>query len=194
MKKTAKSILSLSLVVLLIFAAASSAFAAITLEKAKRLALENAKLSESRVVFTKSSVDSDGFSIAFSEGENDYSYRVDLNGEIKSFYFDSNKTAKGEIKITASQAKQIALDFIGEENGESVANLKAVLSRDEIEGNIYAVTFMLDSRKCSFEISAVDGSVIAYGYETYETFDDVISKIAAILKDIVKFIIRFFFS
>lgn len=194
MKKSFKKFLSVFLAMLIASSVSLLTIAAISVPQAKQKALETAGLSSSQAVFTKCTQTQNGFDLAFDDEENQsYKCSVSNDGKVTAYYFDSNKKAGLSRNITAQQAKQIALDAVGESD-TAVRKLNASYSFDEFDGAVYTVTFLLDGRSCTFEISAESGEILAYGYEMFDSFDSVIGRVFSVLMKALNFILKFFLS
>ncbi len=145
--------------------------AKVTLEEAKALVLEKAKLDEKDVVFTKAKLDTDDgvlvYEIDFKTDDAKYDAEVDAtNGEILQWEIEAKKNvankeqATDEKLIKLEKAKKIALDKAGLKEKDVVFE-EAKLDNDD--GRlVYDIEFRQDRVEYSFEIDAADGTIIEW--------------------------------
>lgn len=152
-------------------------------EKAKAIALENAGLKESDVVFIVARLDYDDghtvYDVEFYSGNIEYDYEIDAKtGEIWSYDFDvenysvpstSERPATQPTKPTTPPS-QSANDYIGEEKAKSIALSHAGLSESEVryisvhldydDGRaVYDVSFYKGYYEYDYEIDASTGNI-----------------------------------
>lgn len=194
MKKTLKKSVSLALAILIALSLSVAAFAAVSVSQAKQIALEAAEVKEADAVFSKSTQTQSGaFVFEFSSGQKSFECNVSPKGKITHFYVDTNEPAGFVRVIGANKAKQIALEAVNETT-ETVKNLNASYSFDEFSGAVYTVTFDLDNRECTYVVSAQNGVVVSYGYDTFTSFDSVIGQIFSVLLKALNYIFKIFLS
>ena len=97
MTKTTKRALSIVLTIIMTLSLFVTAFAAITLDEAKAIALKDAGFAESEVQFVTAKDDKEDkeFEIEFYQGKAEYDYSVNYEGKIVAFSFDSNSFSFG---------------------------------------------------------------------------------------------------
>ena len=140
----------------------------ISVEKAKEIALEHAKITDKNVFFAKSKLDTDKgiteYEIEFFHNENEYEIDIDAtSGEVKSFTQETKtntipKDMDMSPYITDAQAKEIAIKH---------ANITAdqiqysqVEFQVEAPQNEYDVDLYTDKSKYEYEINATTGNII----------------------------------
>ena len=142
----------------------------ITLEEAKKVALDDAKLTAADVTFTKAKLDYDDgravYDIEFYSGAKEYDYEIDAaTGRILEKDIDRNDDVNAPTEgqdsqtyITAEQAKAAALSAAGFSASE-VRGLKAEFDFDDGRA-VYEVEFKKGIFEYDYEIDAVSGKVL----------------------------------
>ncbi len=187
MTKTLRKALSLVLSIVMVFAltmiftAAMTAYAAITLDTAKQIALDDAGVTAADVVFTEARLDGKEYDIEFLSGKAEYDYSISNEGEITSFAYDSNTRVTGVKTLDSTAAKEAALNFIGI-NADSVERLRA-----EYDDGEYEVSFTYNNKEYDITVSAVDGTIIEYDYETVQSASGILAMISAFFRRILDF-------
>lgn len=183
-KKTIHKMLAAAAVAALLGAGASESFAApatkntIGAEKAKAIALSDAKLKAKEVSFVKVKLDDDDgklvYDVEFYKGNVEYDYEIDAKtGKIREKDKDiedyiiptknqanqdttSSKSAKGN--IGAEKAKSIALKDAGLKANQ-VSFVKAKLDNDDGR-TVYDVEFYGNHVEYDYEIDAKTGKIL----------------------------------
>ena len=142
----------------------------ITLEEAKKVALDDAKLTAADVTFTKAKLDYDDgravYDIEFYSGAKEYDYEIDAaTGRILEKDIDRNDDVNAptegqssQASITAEQAKAAALSAAGFSASE-VRGLKAEFDFDDGRA-VYEVEFKKGIFEYDYDIDAVSGKVL----------------------------------
>ena len=142
----------------------------ITLEEAKKVALDDAKLTAADVTFTKAKLDYDDgravYDIEFYSGAKEYDYEIDAaTGRILEKDIDRNDDVNApsegqdsQTYITAEQAKAAALSAAGFSVSE-VRGLKAEFDFDDGRA-VYEVEFKKGIFEYDYDIDAVSGKVL----------------------------------
>ena len=142
----------------------------ITLEEAKKVALDDAKLTAADVTFTKAKLDYDDgravYDIEFYSGAKEYDYEIDAaTGRILEKDIDINDDVNApsegqgsQTYITAEQAKAAALSAAGFSASE-VRGLKAEFDFDDGRA-VYEVEFKKGIFEYDYDIDAVSGKVL----------------------------------
>ena len=142
----------------------------ITLEEAKKVALDDAKLTAADVTFTKAKLDYDDgravYDIEFYSGAKEYDYEIDAaTGRILEKDIDRNDDVNAPTEgqdsqtyITAEQAKAAALSAAGFSASE-VRGLKAEFDFDDGRA-VYEVEFKKGVFEYDYDIDAVSGKVL----------------------------------
>ena len=142
----------------------------ITLEEAKKVALDDAKLTATDVTFTKAKLDYDDgravYDIEFYSGTKEYDYEIDAaTGRILDKDIDINDDVNApsegqgsQTYITAEQAKAAALSAAGFSASE-VRGLKAEFDFDDGRA-VYEVEFKKGIFEYDYDIDAVSGKVL----------------------------------
>ena len=142
----------------------------ITLEEAKKVALDDAKLTATDVTFTKAKLDYDDgravYDIEFYSGAKEYDYEIDAaTGRILEKDIDINDDVNAPTEgqdsqtyITAEQAKAAALSAAGFSASE-VRGLKAEFDFDDGRA-VYEVEFKKGIFEYDYDIDAVSGKVL----------------------------------
>lgn len=178
-----KKLLVLIAVIAVLFTACSSAEAKLSADEAKKIALDNAGLTNDDVTFIKAEKDSeDGkvvYEIEFYTKDNrEFDYEIDANtGDILSYDTDaenykpssaepSQSTAAQEGVITEEKAKEIALAKVPGATEENIREFKKEFDdgREEYEG-----TIVYNKIEYEFEIDAKTGDIIKW--ESESVFD-----------------------
>ncbi|MBR5536086.1 MAG: PepSY domain-containing protein [Clostridia bacterium] len=144
--------------------------AEVSLEEAKKIALDKAGLKEADVVFTKAKLDYDDgrayYEIDFKTDEARYDTEVDaVTGKISEWEIEAEKLVekkeeKTEGVITLEKAKKIALDKVGLKEADVVFE-EARLGYDDGR-QVYDIEFRHERVEYSFEINATDGKIIEW--------------------------------
>ncbi len=142
----------------------------ITLEQAKKVALDDAKLTAADVTFIKAKLDYDDgravYDIEFYSGAKEYDYEIDAaTGRILEKDIDINDDVNApsegqgsQTYITAEQAKAAALSAAGFSASE-VRGLKAEFDFDDGRA-VYEVEFKKGIFEYDYDIDAVSGKVL----------------------------------
>ena len=142
----------------------------ITLEEAKKVALDDAKLTAADVTFTKAKLDYDDgravYDIEFYSGAKEYDYEIDAaTGRILEKDIDRNDDVNAPTEgqdsqtyITAEQAKAAALSAAGFSASE-VRGLKVEFDFDDGRA-VYEVEFKKGIFEYDYDIDAVSGKVL----------------------------------
>ena len=142
----------------------------ITLEEAKKVALDDAKLTATDVTFTKAKLDYDDgravYEIEFYSGAKEYDYEIDAaTGRILEKDIDINDDVNApsegqgsQTYITAEQARAAALSAAGFSASE-VRGLKAEFDFDDGRA-VYEVEFKKGIFEYDYDIDAVSGKVL----------------------------------
>ena len=142
----------------------------ITLDQAKKVALDDAKLTATDVTFTKAKLDYDDgravYDIEFYSGVKEYDYEIDAaTGRILEKDIDINDDVNApsegqgsQTYITAEQAKAAALSAAGFSASE-VRGLKAEFDFDDGRA-VYEVEFKKGIFEYEYDIDAVSGKVL----------------------------------
>lgn len=185
MTRTTKKALSIVLTLIMTLGLCIGAFAAVTLDEAKTIALADAGFSESEVLFTEAKEDKKEkeFDIEFTVGIAEYDYEISYDGTIASFSYDSNKIIGAGKNIDEATAKQAALEHFAKTKDE-VKRLRIEYDRED---NAYEISFVVDSVEYEVTISAFDGEVVEYGYDNVTTQTGIMAKLRAFLDAIIAF-------
>lgn len=192
MAKTTKKALSLALSIVLVFsltiafAMTITTYAALSIDGAKQIALDDAGLSSSEVFFSEAKADRQGFDIEFRSGQAEYDYEISKDGEILSLSYDSNKRINGSRSLDAEAAKSAALSFVGAKASD-VERL-----RSEYDDNEYEISFTYGEKEYDVNVSAVDGSILEYDYEVVQSSGGIFAAISAFFQRIFAFFSGFF--
>lgn len=148
----------------------------IGLQKAKRIALNNAGLQASNVSFVNARLNKDGatkvYEIEFFSNGIEYDYTIDaISGAVLNKDTDidnfsipqNNKTPQGSTPVNTSgisleKAKEIALKNAGL-NSSNVSFIKAKLDNDDGR-KVYDIEFYSNGKKYDYEIDATSGSIL----------------------------------
>lgn len=135
---------------------------AITLDEARDIALEHAKLAADQVTFTESRQDEeDGkavYDIEFYHGLIEYDYEIDRHsGEIIAFDHDAEMFEASGEAVTAERALEIALEHAGLDASEVlVTKTKLDYERGR---QVYEVEFSHGRIEYECEIDALTGQI-----------------------------------
>lgn len=159
---------------------------AVSLDKAKQIALDHAGLSASSVQFIKSETDRDDgrtiyeieFVVKSGNTWKEYDYEIDAaTGKIVDYDYDAETSYSGSQSSNASigmnQAKQIALDHAG----LSFSDVQFVKTRaDRDDGRlVYEIEFVVKNgstvKEYDYEIDASTGKIVDYDYDVESTYD-----------------------
>lgn len=148
----------------------------ITIEKAKQIALDHAKLKAADVKFVKAKLDNDDgkkvYDIEFYKGNAEYDYEIDAkSGKILDFDFDIEDFVipNNNASITLEKAKQIALSHAGL-SASQVTFTKAKTDRDD--GRlIYDIEFYTRDGEYDYEIDAKSGKILEYDIDVNDDRD-----------------------
>ncbi|RKI39721.1 hypothetical protein D7V86_15405 [bacterium D16-51] len=149
----------------------------IGIAKAKEIALEDAKLKESDVQFTKEGQDTeDGrtvYEIEFYNGDKEYDYEIDaVSGNIVSrdYEIENHKEPSGENStgngsaITLKEAKNIALKKAGLKEKDGTWKKE---KEDQDDGRMtYELEFVSGEMEYEFEIDAETGNILDFDKES----------------------------
>lgn len=143
-------------------------------DAAKQIALRHADLTEDEVRFIHAHLELDDgswkYDVEFLKDRTEYDYDIDaLTGEILSFDQDAEYDQYGTVsstgneQITEEQAKQIALEYAGVDEGD-VQHLKIELDYDHGRGE-YEVEWYVGRTEYSCDVDADTGSVLSFEKE-----------------------------
>ncbi len=142
----------------------------ISVEEAKRIALENAGVKAENTVFLKAYYDADDivphFDVKFRTGDYEYEYEIKAaDGTVLEKDVDKEKgaptaSATDANYITADEAKKLAYNHAGVAAAD-VKFAKAKLDRDDMIVH-YDVEFVAGKYEYEYEINALTGKIIAY--------------------------------
>ena len=147
----------------------------ISLETAKKKALSNAKVDESKATFIKAKLDYDDgikvYDIEFYTSDNEYEYEIDATtGTVRSKDIEAIKKKTTENKNTNTssdnsssyigidKAKKTALNHAGVSDATFK---KAKLDRDDGK-TVYDIEFYKDGIEYEYEIDALTGKILDY--------------------------------
>ena len=150
-------------------------------DKAKEIALKDAKLSAADVKFTKSEIDTDGnvkiYDIEFTVSDKKYEYEINaVDGSIietdirpSSFVPDSGTVENSSVNqyIGLESAKETALKDANVGSSD-VTFTKTRLDSDDNTPS-YDIEFRTSDKKYDYEINATTGAVIEKDIETIRT-------------------------
>ena len=185
MTKTTKKALSIVLTIIMTLSLFVTAFAAITLDEAKAIALKDAGFAESEVQFVTAKDDKEDkeFEIEFYQGKAEYDYSVNYEEKIVAFSFDSNTVISQGKNIDKETAEKTALDFFG----KTKQNITLLRTEYDKEDNDYEVSFIADSVKYEVSVSAFDAEVTQYSYEPIVETTGIMAKFKALIEAIIAF-------
>lgn len=143
-------------------------------DAAKQIALKHADMTEDEVRFIHAHLELDDgrwkYDVEFIKDSTEYDYDIDaLTGEILSFDQDAEYDQYGAVsstgneRITEEQAKQIALEYAGVDEGD-VQHLKIELDYDHGRGE-YEVEWNVGRTEYSCDVDADTGSVLSFEKE-----------------------------
>lgn len=146
----------------------ASAAKNISEDEAKRIAFEDAGISESDAEYVSVKPDRDDgrkvFDVEFYAGGVEYDYEIDAeNGRILSFDKDAEglparSETSGSGRISEAEAKEIAFADAGITESDA-KRVKTEFDRDDGR-ELYEVEFYYNNMEYSYEINAADGSII----------------------------------
>lgn len=185
MTKTTKKAVSLVLTLIMTLSLCIGAFAAITLDEAKAIALSDAGFSENEVRFTEAAEDKKDkeFDIEFFVDRAEYDYSVNYDGKIVSFSYDSNKVISAGKNVDEATAKQAALEHFGKTNDE----VKRSRIEYDREDNDYEISYVVESVEYEVTVSAFDGEIVEYGYDNVTAQTGIMAKLRTLLDAILAF-------
>ena len=145
--------------------------------KAKSIALEHAKLTESQVTFIKTHLDYDDgyivYDVEFYSGNTEYDYEIDaVNGTIYDYDRDIEYYSIPSNPLATTDDGQ----YIGEARARSIALEHAKLAESQVtfikthldydDGYVvYDVEFYSGNTEYDYEIDAVNGTIYEYDHE-----------------------------
>ncbi len=143
-------------------------------EAAKQIALKHAGLTENEVRFVHAHLELDDgswkYDVEFHKDSSEYDYDIDaLTGEILSFDQDAEYDQRGvgssigNGQITEEQAKQIALEYAGVDEGDA-QHLKIEIDYDHGRGE-YEVEWNVGRTEYSCDVDADTGSILSFEKE-----------------------------
>ena len=159
---------------------ASLAAGSITLDQAKKVALDNAGLKATDVTFVKEGMEIDNgrtqYEVEFYSGTTEYDYEIDaatgaiisFDQEIETKYMPAAGTAATTAApavaatngITKDQALQIAFDHAGIKKSDA---LFTSVKKDFDDGmEIYEVEFHVGFNEYNYDIAASNGQIIDF--------------------------------
>ncbi|MGL5347846.1 MAG: PepSY domain-containing protein, partial [Peptostreptococcaceae bacterium] len=143
----------------------------ITVEQAKEIALKDAGLTEKDIEFLKTEQNIDDniskYDIEFYYENKEYDYEIDANtGDILEVdndiedYIIEDKAVNTQNKITAEQAKEIALKHANLKSDQ----VKFIKETNEVDDAIskYDIEFTNENMKYNYEIDANTGDVLEF--------------------------------
>ena len=141
---------------------------AITLEKAKTVALAHAGVKTADATFTKTKLDDGKYEIEFLSGNIEYEYDIDAQtGRIISYETENRATGQktaitpvSSTVITADKAREIAFTYAG------VKESSATKIKTELDDGKYEVEFVCAGTEYEVEIDAVSGKITSFKAET----------------------------
>lgn len=143
---------------------------AISLDEARKVALDDASLTEGEVEFSKEYQSKDGYVFEFSNDEKKYSYTIKSDGSVGTRDYDSienndnssndNQTNDNtrNTSLNEENAKDIALSVF-ETNKDEVTNM-SVTTVKENDYTLYRVKFFKDAQEYVCDINKDNGEVI----------------------------------
>lgn len=165
--------------------------AKITLEQAKEIALSDAKVTASDVIFTKEKLEVDDgvsvYDIEFLAGNTEYEYDIrEDTGAIYSKDKETREDNKDQVSQTgqAPQEGQAADESdIGEEQAKSIAAEHAGFSVKDVRFTkakldrengvrVYDIEFHKDGMEYDYEINAATGDIVKYDSEKDDDMDN----------------------
>lgn len=172
------SLSSLGCAFMLLFA--PSAFAQISPEQAKNIALQHAKVNQNEAGFIQVKQDFDDgipeYEIEFYKGNTEYEYTINANNgqiisnkqELKQGFFDQASQAmtnsnQATFSITNDQAIETALKH-AQLNKSQVRNLACYQDIDDGR-SMYKVKFWKEYTEYEYEIDANNGQIIEFDIE-----------------------------
>lgn len=145
---------------------------AISLDEAKKVALNDASLTEGEVEFSKEYQSDDGYVFEFSNDQKKYSYTIKSDGSVgtrdyNSIENDDTSSAKNNTD-TNNNARNAA---INEENAKDIALSVFELQKDEVTNmtvttvnendyTLYRVKFFKDAQEYVCDVNKDNGEVI----------------------------------
>ncbi len=140
----------------------------LSLEDAKKIALEYAKVKEKDAVFKKTKKDYENgkevYDIEFYVGRDEYEIEIDINtGEIVKYDFDiesSNSKNDTQSNLSLEDAKKIALEYAKVKEKDAV--FKKTKKDYEDGKEIYDIEFYVGRNEYEIEIDANTGEIIEY--------------------------------
>lgn len=146
--------------------AAAGAWADVTLEQAKQIALEKAGVAADGAVFAKAHRDFDDgravYDLEFWAGGREYELDVDAaTGDVTEFEVEEHRRARSEgAAVSLEEAKGIALARVGLKADE-VRFKKAYLDRDDGR-KAYDIEFAANGLEYEFDIDAATGAILDF--------------------------------
>lgn len=153
--------------------------ATISVEKAKEIALKNARLNANQVQFVKAKLDKDDgvlvYDIEFYSGNTEYDYEIDATtGAIREKDLDienfkvptpkqNNNSSTQTGNISVERAKQITLTHAGVYAGQVIFK-SAKLDREDGR-EVYEIDFVSGNKEYDYEIDAKSGSILKFDVE-----------------------------
>ena len=140
----------------------------LSLEDAKKIALEYAKVKEKDAVFKKTKKDYENgkevYDIEFYVGRDEYEIEIDINtGEIVKYDFDiesSNSKNDTQSNLSLEDAKKIALEYAKVKEKDAV--FKKTKKDYENGKEVYDIEFYVGRDEYEIEIDANTGEIIEY--------------------------------
>ncbi len=151
----------------------------VSMEKAKKIALDHVKLKENEVTFIKEKTDYDYgktiYEIEFYTSGKEYDFEIDSEtGKILDYSYENKSIpptpdSSSQNKITLEKAKNIALNHVSVKNPSEVTFKKQKTDYDD-GIYIYEIEFIRNSDKTEheFKIDAATGKILDYDYERIE--------------------------
>ena len=162
---TMKKMIAMMLAALMILTIGACALADVTLDEAKKIALDKAGVAAEDAIFTKAHFDhEDGRVVAdieFYAGTTEYEMDVDTaTGEITEFETEEHALVDANGTITLDAAKQIALAKVGMKE-EDVKFTKQHLDKDDGR-TVYEIEFVVNGMEYEFDIDAATGAILEF--------------------------------
>lgn len=140
---------------------------ALTAEEAKKVAFDDAKVTDADVSTHKVEYEIDDgvaqYNVEFIANGKEYDYEIDAaNGKILSSGYEAVTEQPNVDVLTEGQAKQIVIDKMG-----GAADLDIYMKFDEEDGTpVYEGEFVQGDLKYEFEINAVTGELMQWESES----------------------------
>lgn len=152
---------------------------AISLDKAKAIALEHAKVNSNDAAFTKAVQDYDNgvfqYEIDFTANGYKYDYEIGADATILSWSADKIKTNENTSSKTASTQNENP-QYIGEDKAKDAAlshskvkKSDALFTKVKLEKDdgqwVYDIEFVVSRTEYDYEVNALNGKILKYSSE-----------------------------